>query len=156
VNILTNFGSYQENVKNKDIKVLKDLKRDDSLIITKANKSNTVVTLEKDDYDNKIVTILNYTSKYKKLNSDPTELYVKKLRKDLEDLKTNGNIEPQMYYEFFPRGSVSPRIYGLPKIHKKGIPLRPIVSTTNSLMIKIEKWVAMTLITYPRFVHKNL
>ena len=145
VNILTDFGSYQEKVKNKDIKILKDLKQDDSLIITRADKSNTVVILEKDDYDSKIETILSDTSTYKKLNSDPTDLYAKRLRKDLEDLKTNGSITPQMYHKFFPRGSVSPRIYGLPKIHKTGIPLRPIVSTTNSPTVKIEKWAAMTL-----------
>jgi hypothetical protein len=125
VNILKSFGSYQENLKNKDIKVLKDLK--------------------KDDYDSKIETILNDTSTYKKLNSDPTELYVTKLRKDLEDLKTNQIITPQMYYKFFPRGSVSPRVYCLPKIHKICIPLIPIVSTTNTSTVKIQKWVAVTL-----------
>ncbi|KAJ8019710.1 hypothetical protein HOLleu_41397 [Holothuria leucospilota] len=31
-----------------------------------------------------------------------------------------------------PRNSLSPRIYGLPKVHKEGIPLRPIVSSINS------------------------
>jgi len=59
---------------------LKDLKKDDSLIITKADKSNKVVILEKDDYDSKIETILKDISTYKKLNSDPTESYVAKLK----------------------------------------------------------------------------
>ena len=58
VNILKDFGNFQENLKNKDTKILKELKKDDSLIITKADKSNTVVILEKDDYDSKIGTIL--------------------------------------------------------------------------------------------------
>ena len=145
VNILKDFGNFQENLKNKDTKILKELKKDDSLIITKADKSNTIVILEKDDYDSKIETILKDISTYKELNSDPTESYVAKLRKDLEDLKNNQNITPQMYYKFFPRGSVCPRIYGLPKIHKTDIPLRPIVSTRNSPTEKIEKWVAKTL-----------
>ena len=44
-----------------------------------------MVILEKDDYDSKIETILKDISTYKELNSDPTESYVAKLRKDLED-----------------------------------------------------------------------
>jgi hypothetical protein len=45
---------------------LKDLKTDDFLIITKADKRNTVVILERDEYDRKIETILKDSSIYKK------------------------------------------------------------------------------------------
>ena len=145
VNIKKIFFNFQENLKNKGTKIWKALKKDNSLIITKTDTSNTVVILEKDDYDSKIEAILKDISTYKSLNSDPTESYVAKSRKDLEDLKNNQNTTPQMYYKFFPRGSVCPKIYGSLKIHKTGIPPRSIVSTRNSPTEKIEKWVVMTL-----------
>ena len=38
-----------------------------------------------------------------------------------------------------------PRFYGLPKIHKLGIPLRPIVSFVNSLTYAISGYLARIL-----------
>ena len=34
-----------------------------------------------------------------------------------------------MYKAMYPKGCVPPKFYGLPKIHKTGNPLRPIVSS---------------------------
>ena len=71
---------------------MKDLKKDYSVIIRKADKSNAVLPLEKDDYDSKIETILKNISTYNKFKSDPNESYVAKSRKDLESLKNNRSI----------------------------------------------------------------
>ena len=38
-----------------------------------------------------------------------------------------------------------PYLYGLPKIHKKDVPLRPIVSNINSPSYKLAKWLAKEL-----------
>ena len=35
-----------------------------------------------------------------------------------------------------------PRYYGLPKIHKEGVPLRPIVSTVNTITYQCAKYLA--------------
>ncbi len=37
-----------------------------------------------------------------------------------------------MSYKLNPKSNICPRIYGLPKIHKEGIPLRPIVDFMGS------------------------
>ena len=42
-------------------------------------------------------------------------------------------------------GPLIPRIYGLPKIHKLGIPLRPIVDTRGSPTYKLVKFLANKL-----------
>ena len=39
-----------------------------------------------------------------------------------------------------PSFPIIPRIYGLPKIHKHGVPLRPIVNTTGSPTYDLEKY----------------
>ena len=44
-----------------------------------------------------------------------------------------------------PRGSKPAHIYGLAKVHKEGIPLRPIVSIPGTSYDKIGKWVSRWL-----------
>ena len=39
----------------------------------------------------------------------------------------------------YPTGCVPPKFYGLPKIHKTGTPLRPIVSSRGSLTYGMAK-----------------
>ena len=46
---------------------------------------------------------------------------------------------------FFPKEGIAPRIYGLLKIHKNGIPLRPIVNTIGSPTYKLAKYLATLL-----------
>ena len=41
-----------------------------------------------------------------------------------------------------PVGSQRPRMYGLPKIHKEGVPLRPILSMIGSPQHELAKWLA--------------
>lgn len=43
------------------------------------------------------------------------------------------------------QGAFTPEIYGLPKIHKEGVPLKPIVNTIVSTMYELEKYVAKIL-----------
>ena len=45
----------------------------------------------------------------------------------------------------YPTEAVSPKFYGLPKIHKPGIPLRPIVSSTCTVKYNTAKELAKIL-----------
>ena len=45
----------------------------------------------------------------------------------------------------YPTGASSPKLYGLPKIHKKDIPLRPIVSSQGSVSYGVAKELARIL-----------
>ncbi|VDP33060.1 unnamed protein product [Schistosoma curassoni] len=46
------------------------------------------------------------------------------------------------YNNLRPRGSRLPHMYGLPKVHKQGIPHRPILSIINSPYHKVARWLA--------------
>ena len=93
------------------------MKRDKVFTITRADKGNTTVIMDTDDYDCKMNTIISDTITYKKLDIDPTDQYIKLIRKDLESLKNSLHITPQFYNQFYPRGCSAPKIYRLPKIH---------------------------------------
>ena len=84
------------------------------------------------DYDNKIFSLLKDTSTYKPITHDPTDQFTNNIINELKQLKQNGKITPQLYNKFYPRGSFCPKFYGLPKLHKQGIPLRPIVACTKT------------------------
>ena len=133
------------DVINNDIKILSELKKDKTLTITRAYKGNTYVIMDTDDYDHKMNTIISDTTFYKKLDFDPTNKYVKAIRQKLESLKNNLHITQQFYNKFYPRGCSATKIYGLPKIHKTGVPLRPIVSTFSTPVTKSGKWLSVAL-----------
>ena len=50
-----------------------------------------------------------------------------------------------MYKSLYPTGAGSPKFYGLPKIHKPGMPLRPIVSSIGAVTYQTSKEVARIL-----------
>ncbi|XP_065578057.1 uncharacterized protein LOC136038689 [Artemia franciscana] len=131
-------NSTPENL--QDIKILSNLRKDPSIIITKADKSNSLVVMNTTDYDNKIFSHLNDTITYQTITHDPTDQFTNNIINELKQLKQNGKITPQLYNKFFPRGSFCPKLYGLPKIHKQGIPLRPIVACTKAPAANIGKW----------------
>ena len=60
------------------------------------------------------------------------------------DLKKAGKISDSTYQMLYSSG-LCPRFYGLPKIHKPGIPLRPIVSFVNSPTCAISGYLAKIL-----------
>ena len=50
-----------------------------------------------------------------------------------------------LYKRLYPTGAGSPKFYGLPKMHKLGMPLRPIVSSIGTVTYQTSKEVARIL-----------
>ena len=57
----------------------------------------------------------------------------------LRTFKKDNNLEEGMYKAMYPTGCVPPKFYGLPKIHKTGNPLRPIVSCRGLVTYGVTK-----------------
>ena len=64
---------------------------------------------------------------------DPTNKHKNRLINILRRIKSEGRLEEGTYKKMYPTGASSPKLYGLPKIHKKEIALRPIVSSQGSV-----------------------
>ena len=79
------------------------------------------------------------TGTYGKLRGDPTATQENRLSRKLKGLEKNGEIRNALYNTLRPTGSQPPRIYGLPKIHKPDIPLRPIVLCIGSPTYQLSK-----------------
>ena len=80
---------------------------------------------------------------------DPTNKQKNRLINILRRIKSEGRLEESTYKKMYPTGAGSPKLYGLPKIHKKEIPLRPIVSSQGSVSYGVAKELARILKPLP-------
>ena len=66
------------------------------------------------------------------MNRDPTPSTKKKISTRLLSLHKAGTLSNNLYRRLHPSASTCPKFYGLPKVHKLDVPLRPIAATKGS------------------------
>ena len=76
---------------------------------------------------------------------DKTEKYESQIITSLKELKTNNHIDKKVFEQLTPCGTHVPRLYGLPKVHKPGLPLRPIIDMIDSPYHNVAQWIAKLL-----------
>ena len=92
---------------------------------------------------------INYLKKILLLKLKPGRL------KQLKVLKDNEFIFSKIYYYLKPGDLPAPRFYGHPKIHKPGVPIRPIVSYSGSPLYCLNKYIANILKAYVKDENNN-
>lgn len=139
----------ESNWRSKHHRVIKSLKNNHSLVITKPDKGSGVGLMDRHDYISKMLSIFNDRSKFQRLGSidthDSTLTSEIRFQKRLVKWVKSGVLPSEMAGQLRPCGSIRPRLYGLPKIHKDGVPLRPILSMIGSSQHKVAKWLAIML-----------
>ena len=81
-----------KNIQKDVFNALIALKKDPDRLVSFADMGNGVVVMEKQQYHDKALSLLNDKSKHAVLNSDPTSKTQRKLNKMLLDLKKAGRI----------------------------------------------------------------
>ena len=140
-NILQQVELPKPNITKEMQEALKNLKQDNSIMILPADKGRAIVVLNSDTYHDKMKTLIE-TGPYQLLNKDPMDRLSRKLTEKLLSLKQSGHLSETVYNKIKPRHNQPPRIYGLPKIHKPEIPLRPIVSCVNTFAYNLSAHLA--------------
>ena len=112
---------------------LQELRKDKDIIILPADKGRATVVLDRTEYEEKIGKLLSDQKTYELLKKDPTTTVKNKLINQLKTWKKEGTITPELYKQVYPTSEQAPKFYGLPKIHKTDMPLRPIVSGNGSV-----------------------
>ena len=98
-----------------------------------------MVVMDQQDYNNKAQALLQDTNTYQVLPKDPTPQLKNKLISLSKHPPNRGTQHPKIQTKVYPTSAVPPKFYGLPKIHKTGTPLRPIVSSRGSITYGIAK-----------------
>ena len=114
-------------------------KQDNTRVVLTADKGVAMVIMDQQDYNNKAQALLQDTNTYKVLHKDPTPQLKNKLITLLKNIKQTGGLSTPKYKQLYPTSAVPPKFYGLPKIHKTGTPLRPIVSSRGSITYGVAK-----------------
>ena len=146
------------NITREEQKVIENLRKDDTRIVLTTDKGVALVVMKREEYEKKAEQLLETTT-YTTINNDPTTRYKNKLINLLKSIKTQGGINEAFYKKLYPTGAGVPKFYGLPKIHKKETPLRPIVSSIGAVSYATSKELARILRPLdgrsPYHVHNN-
>ena len=126
--------------------VIKSLRNNNNLVVSKSDKGVGFVLLDHVDYVNKMLLILNDDTKFTKLGpvetcDHTTSIEVKFQKQQRKWVKSN-LLSPEISDSIRPVGSIHSRLYGLSKIHKDGVPLRPILSMVDSGRQKVSSWLS--------------
>ena len=141
--------NQQQNALQKH-KILKKLRNNNNILITKPDKGNGVVIVHRIYYMSSIFEIVNDVSKFLKLRSDPTICRENQLQRFLPSLKNKDFFTKDVYDNIYPCGSKPAKIYGNPKTHKlksktDKLKFRPIVSSIGTYNYKLEKFLGEQL-----------
>ena len=101
--------------------------------------------METREYQEKMKEMLNDEATYEKLKKDPTKKYKAELIRMVNSLVKEGKITKDQYWYLYPTLEKVPRMYGSPKIHKEGVPLRPIVDYTQTIAYRVSRELANIL-----------
>lgn len=96
-------------------------------------------------YNSKARALLNDISAYRVIKTDPTTSMRNQLNKIIDRLKGRERVSEEDLRSIRPRDLAMARFYSLPKIHKEGTPLRPIVALRGTPMFGLARWLSQQL-----------
>ncbi|BHF84794.1 hypothetical protein SprV_0902794600 [Sparganum proliferum] len=130
-----------ETLSNVEQRALKSLKANKDIIILPADKGRSTVVLDKSDYQKKVQDLLEDQHSYKQCRVSEMKNLITRINKSLRNLRAKGAITPNDWFSMKPTDTATARFYGLPKVHKANVPLRPIVSLRGTRTYGLAKWV---------------
>jgi len=138
INNLNKINKSRNETENKLVAANKITRRfinsNPDVLFTRADKGNTVVALDRNEYISKMEDCLSDKNTYTILQRNPVNKLLTNLKKLLKRWTNSKYISIQTHNYINSSNPILPRAYGLPKIHKKGYPLRIIVSSSGSLL----------------------
>ncbi|BHF68992.1 hypothetical protein SprV_0301203300 [Sparganum proliferum] len=129
-----------ETLSNMEQRALKSLKANKDIIILPADKGRSTVVLDKSDYQNKVHDLLEDQHSYKQCRANEMKNLITRINKSLRNFRAKGAITLNDWFSMKPTDTAAARFYGLPKVHKANVPLRPIVSLRGTPTYGLAKW----------------
>ena len=133
------------NLLPQERRAIKSLQQDDHILVLPADKGRATVVIDKVQYDEKMGSLLADQKTYERMNKDPTPGLERKMNAMLLRMKKAGSISDHLYNRLRCSAGRLPLLYGLPKVHKPEVPLRPIVSFVHSPTYQLSKHLAKLL-----------
>ena len=111
--------------------------KDNDLLAIPFDKGIGICIMKKETYETKLDAIINLPQFQKviitrKNAKHPVLKEEERIVTTLQNMKDTNRISDELYVKLKPIGSQPARIYGLAKIHKKAVPVRPVLSMPGS------------------------
>ncbi|BHF74062.1 hypothetical protein SprV_0401714600 [Sparganum proliferum] len=119
---------------------IKALRNDTCIVILPADKGRSTVVLDKAEYIQKANDLLEVRQAYLPCGEESIKTLVTQLDKTLADMQSNKAISKSVWLAIKPTDAAPARFYGLPKVRKVGLHLRPIVSLRDTPTYNLAKW----------------
>ena len=152
--------SYEERLFAQRLRITKSFLRENkNIFFTFADKGNITVAIDSLTYKDKMTLMLSDTNTYKKVKRNPLATLQKNVKDIMMKWNDLGYLDKKYHKNNLTQtDTMLPRMYGLPKIHKNNIPMRPIVSCIGSPTYKLSKVIESILnnsLTKPKSYIKN-
>ena len=112
------------------------IRNDQNLVISKADKGNTTVVMDKIDYDKRLLTMLEDNTTYQQLQKDPT---LKLSTHSFLGLFADNKIMKIQSYRLKSSNGRAPVLYSFPNLHKENTLLRPLIFFAGSPTYNLSK-----------------
>ena len=139
------------NITPEEGLALRELKKDTILSILPADKVRATVVMDRSTYEEQLGVLLSDRSSYI-IAKDHCISLQRKMNAKLLELNVLSTTD---YNKMRCSSGRTPSIYGLPKIHKPGIPLRPIVSFYSSPTYNLSKYFSPLIGSTPSEVRNS-
>ena len=134
-------------MKGNPFRTIVELKKKDCFYL-KSDKGNSIVVLSKKDYMERMTNLI-ITGPYIELKKNPLNKMIKECTKTINNSKLI--IEEKNKFSVKVQNPQLPKLYGLPKIHKPGDSMRPIVSNINAPTYNLAKYLVKTFSSFKKF-----
>ena len=152
--------SNNQNLDKDIFLALKGLSKRENLLVCRPDKGYGIVLLNRHDYIDKMNIILQDSEKFSNITCDAYSYILRhedKVNRLLRKLQKEGAINEYTFHSLYSSGSQPGIMYGLPKVHKPEVPLRPILSAIGTHNYNISKFLVPILapITMSEFCVKD-
>ncbi len=134
------------NLNPLQLSALRQLRQNKNVTIKPTDKNLGPAAMDTSDYIQQVLQEHLLTNAYKQLTFQEANNIMTQLKTFLKNLLSEqANTLPKSELTFFQRSLKEhhrlPVFYGLPKVHKQPISLRPVVSTSGSLLAIFSTWI---------------
>ena len=123
---------------------MRSLRNNDSVVVLPADKGNATVVMSKSEYTEKALALLR-NHPFEVVKSCPKRKVEEKINKFLWRLFQQRRIKKPMHETLHASACSLPRFYGLAKIYKPDVPLRPVICALQSALYDVSKYLAEIL-----------
>ena len=127
---------------SRNIIMTKKYLKQNNLLAVPFDKGIGICVMKREDYESKLDNIINLPQ-FEKITSTRKNAKLPILKEEeriitaLKRLHEEDNISAELYDKLKPKGSQPARLYGLAKVHKAAVPVRPVLSMPGSAYHKV-------------------